>query len=130
MTKKHNIKVTLKVLRLFDKKSEAQTMKHLLTRTAPLLVSFLIACFVRKDIVETIHYGARLLISIPMALCITKAKVKKTVSKMVVKGLWVRRLAQRTPWGVFFILKLSKRQIKIKRIVLFPHCLNAILNIV
>lgn len=67
MTKKHNIKVTLKVLRLFDKKSEAQTMKHLLTRTAPLLVSFLIACFVRKDIVETIHYGARLLISIPMA---------------------------------------------------------------
>lgn len=67
MTKKHNIKVTLKVLRLFDKKSEAQTIKHLLTRTAPLLVSFLIACFVRKDTVETIHYGARLLISIPMA---------------------------------------------------------------
>lgn len=28
--------------------------------------------------------------------CITKAKVKKTVSKMVVKGLWVRQLAQHT----------------------------------
>lgn len=85
MTRKHNIKVTLKVLRLFDKKSEAQTIKHLLTRTAPLLVSFLIACFVRKDTVEAIHYGARLLISIPMAFVSPKPRLKRLFLKWLSK---------------------------------------------
>lgn len=85
MLRKHNIKVTLKVLRLFDKKSEAQTIKHLLTRTAPLLVSFLIACFVRKDTVDTIHYGSRLLISIPMAFVSPKPRLKRLFLKWLSK---------------------------------------------
>ena len=102
MTRKHNIKVTLKVLRLFDKKSEAQTIKHLLTETSYVLVKFLIAFFVTQS-------GHFLLRSKAPSqhsdgFCITKAKVKKAVSEMVVKGLWVRRLAQRTPLGCFFVL--------------------------
>jgi len=39
--------------------------------------------------------------------CNTKAKVKKAFSKKAVKGLWVRRLAQRTPWGVFCFTRLK-----------------------
>lgn len=101
------IKVALKVLRLFDKKSEAQTKKHLLTETSYVLVKLLIACFVTQNKVDIFYYGARLLVSIPMAFCNTKAKVKKAFSKKAVKGLWVRRLAQRTPWGVFCFTRLK-----------------------
>lgn len=100
MTKKHNVKVTLKVLRLFDKKSEAQTIKHLLTRTAPLLVSFY-CLFCQKRHSGDYSLRSKALNQHTDGLCITKAKVKKTVSKMVVKGLWVRRLAQH-PLGCFF----------------------------
>ncbi|MDU8069599.1 MAG: hypothetical protein E7J21_09705, partial [Streptococcus salivarius] len=55
------IKVALKVLRLFDKKSEAQTKKHLLTETSYVLVKLLIACFVTQNKEDIFYYGARLL---------------------------------------------------------------------
>ena len=104
MTKKHNHKVAYKVLRLFDKKSEAQTIKHLLTETSYELVKFLIACFVTQNKVDIFLLRSKVPSQHSDGFCITKAKVKKAVSEMVVKGLWVRRLAQRTPWGVFFVL--------------------------
>jgi len=87
MLRKHNIKVTHKVLRLFDKKSEAQTIKHLLTRTAPLLVSFLIACYVAHDKVDIIYCGAKLLISIPMAFVSPKPRLKRLFLKWLSKVL-------------------------------------------
>ena len=85
MTRKHNIKVTLKVLRLFDKKSEAQTIKHLLTETSYVLVKFLIAFFVTQNKVDIFYYGARLLVSIPMAFVSPKPRLKRLFLKWLSK---------------------------------------------
>lgn len=85
MTKKHNHKVAYKVLRLFDKKSEAQTIKHLLTETSYELVKFLIACFVTQNKVDIFYYGARFLVSIPMAFVSPKPKLKRLFLKWLSK---------------------------------------------
>ena len=85
MTRKHNIKVALKVLRLFDKKSEAQTIKYLLTETSYVLVKFLIACFVTQNKVDIFYYGARLLVSIPMAFVTPRPRLKRLFLKRLSK---------------------------------------------
>lgn len=85
MEKKHDPKVTHKVLRLFDKKSEAQTIKHLLTETSYVLVKFLIACLVTQNKVDIFYYGARLLISIPTAFVTPKPSLKRLFLKWMLK---------------------------------------------
>mgnify|MGYP000314371739 CR=1 FL=1 len=101
MTKKHNIKVTLKVLRLFDKKKRSTDHEAPINQNSPFAGEFLDCLFCQKRHSGDYSLRSKALNQHTDGLCITKAKVKKTVSKMVVKGLWVRRLAQRTPWGVF-----------------------------
>lgn len=85
MTRKYNPKVANKVLRLFDKKSEAQTKKHLLTETSYVLVKLLIACFVTQNKVDIFYYGVRLLVSILTAFVTPKPRLKKLFLKWLSK---------------------------------------------